>query len=163
MINDTTTENPFWQFTIKLWQHIEIRQILLELQDSRGLNINLLLLMLWLAKHNILVSEEQLLLLRAITEPLDDEILQPLRQLRKALKTFPGIPDELYQSAQHLELALEKQHIHDLYLASQQFLPTENATSIPICNLSLYASESGDGIIPLLTELSLQVAQACTT
>ena len=120
-----TVENPLWLFACNFYRKPGIAAALLALQDSAGLNVNLMLTAIWLGRQQLAWSPEQLQQLLATLTPTD-AVLLPLRQARRALKKLDDA--SLYAQAQQLELAIEQQQIAGLYTLCQQ-LSWKNADS----------------------------------
>ncbi|XOV80149.1 MAG: TIGR02444 family protein [Aestuariibacter sp.] len=76
---DTTL---FWQFAVAVYETDSMQEICLHFQDSYGLNVNLLLLCVWLDAHHCAINNDDFVTLQdAITET--DRELHLLREKRK--------------------------------------------------------------------------------
>lgn len=146
-------DNPLWQFALATWQKPGVANILLRLQDEHGLNVNLLLLMLWLGERQVIINATQQALLQETIEALDSEVLLPFRHIRRHLKSIPGLPPSLYDQARHLELAFEQWQLTRLYVCSKDFLPDIHATSCQLHNLICCSSGRLPAARPLLATL----------
>ncbi|MFD2262120.1 TIGR02444 family protein [Lacibacterium aquatile] len=76
--------NAFWNFASHLYADPEIAGACLHLQDACGARVNLLLLGLWLAHHQVVASDPAALAQRAVD--WHHQLVIPLRGLRRALK-----------------------------------------------------------------------------
>ena len=77
-------DNPFWHFSLSLWQNKTLRTLLLRLQDEQGQRINLILFASWLAKQKKEINTE-LKQLCLVSESWHDNIVSPIREARKKL------------------------------------------------------------------------------
>lgn len=76
----------FWHFSVDFYQQQAHEQALLQLQDQAGLNVNLLIFAIWLAKQQQSLTTTQWHHLNADTQMWQTKIIQPLRQARRASK-----------------------------------------------------------------------------
>lgn len=109
----------FWAFSLKVYP--DWQQSLLSLQDDYDLNINLLLLCVYLQQRNQQLNNQQLSALISIcdqTKPL----LMSHREVRRAAR---GVNEQIYSQLKQAELELEKQQQRALIdmANSMQFTP----------------------------------------
>lgn len=99
----------FWQFSLSLYP--AIKEVCLQWQDSYGVNINLLLFVLYLDKQQQSVSEAQLQQLEDLLQHFSTEVTQSIRALRRTLPS-PWLESEMQQPLRqqllNTELAAEK-------------------------------------------------------
>lgn len=114
-------DSAFWDFSIGFYARTEVESICLELQNRYELNVNLVLLALWLSAHkHIILSAEQWQQLVAIASPWQ-EIILPLRKSRQFIRDtviawsaefqaeIAASISEIELNAEHMQqLALEK-------------------------------------------------------
>lgn len=102
-----TAETPdFWSWTLARWQGVAATE-LLELQDAHGVVILEIMFVAWLGQRQIMVSPAGIALLRDRTQAWIDEVIVPLRAVRRAWKTS-GREASLRQRLQGLELEAER-------------------------------------------------------
>ena len=77
----------FWSFSLDFYGRPGVAETCLALQDSHGLDVNLVLYCCW---RGDLLSAAQIQAALGLTTPWRAEIVQPLRALRRRLK--PGFP-----------------------------------------------------------------------
>jgi len=81
-------EEPFWNFSVTYYERDGVSRSLLNLQDRYDLDVNLILLAIWagteLAFH---LKKEDFQALDAMTSNWRDNIVKPLRAVRRELKT----------------------------------------------------------------------------
>ena len=52
------TAEMFWDYSLKLWKNDELKVLLLEHQDKQGLDINLLLFLLWISEQRMILTTD---------------------------------------------------------------------------------------------------------
>lgn len=106
------TALDFWNFSIEIYRTSEIQQTLLDAQNRHGLNVNLALFCLFLNKHNIYLTEEQLSQLNQQLALFNGEFTSRLRELRqnfKASQSKLNNYQEIREALLKTELLLEQQ------------------------------------------------------
>ena len=98
-------------FDISLWKicdsyYHQHQALCLELQDNHQLNVNLLLLSLWLDKQDYLLSTQDWSQLQSETHQWEERVLLPYRKLRKLSKN--SLASDEYQQMLDVELMLER-------------------------------------------------------
>jgi uncharacterized protein (TIGR02444 family) len=140
---DIHTSEALWRFSLAFYARPGVSEALIALQDRCGYDVNLMLFCLW---HGVSgrsrVTDEQLVIADQIVHPIRAAIVEPLRALRRQLRSDPD-PDvqRLRQGIQALELTAEK--IVQKRLASLAGPPGSDADLIPRetaaqANLALY-------------------------
>lgn len=105
-----------WRWSLLLYP--EVKNTCLAWQDQYGLNVNLLLLLWYLQRQQLLCSSEQIQLLhQSLTA--QQQFTLPLRQLRRSLPA--GLDD---QAAQQMKQALLQAELRSEQLEQQQLLAT---------------------------------------
>lgn len=104
--------NPFWVFSLAVYDRPGVADACLALQDRLGLDVNLLLFCLWAGHCGHRLSAEELAALDAASAPWRDSVIRPLRGVRRWLKqpAQEGDADAsaLRREIQRLELAAER-------------------------------------------------------
>jgi len=117
-------DSPFWQFALTLYKDEALRRSLLTLQDAHQVVILELLFAVWLAEQGTEWRENDRQQSRQCTLPWVDEVIVPLRQLRRRWCANAG-RDAGYQ---HL-LAMELEAEHHLARLLLEQIPTSEAQS----------------------------------
>ncbi|KTD39182.1 hypothetical protein Lnau_0251 [Legionella nautarum] len=88
MVNTLTSEldNPFWQFSLKLYQHEAIKEACLSFQNQEGVNVNLLLVCCWLSYAVEVISQPEFEQAYQRIKEWHQQVTQPMRQVRQYLK-----------------------------------------------------------------------------
>ncbi len=115
------------------------------MQDAHGLNVNLLLWCVWTAAHLSTPDEAALRRAMQISGEWEENIVAPLRQVRRKLKTCGG-PEALRLQVKEAELSAEREVQSALEaMARRQLSPAsdEDAGSRARRTLAAYARAAG--------------------
>lgn len=119
-----------WEFSLKVYKEPEVEPACLLMQDKLGVDVNLLLTCLWLgASGRGRLSEEELCDLEQQVAFWQQEIIQPLRQVRRKLKDLSKVGGErfttLRKSVSSSELDAEQMEQQMLHQALQHRVENE--------------------------------------
>jgi uncharacterized protein (TIGR02444 family) len=112
-------DSPFWRFSLRFYARAKVSAACLALQDEAGVDVNLLLFLLFLAEHQRQVNAEEVAAIDRAVLAWRDSVVRPLRSLRRALKTGIGeISDTVSETfrGQIKRLELESEHIEQSVL-----------------------------------------------
>lgn len=82
-----------WAFSLRFYAQPGVEPACLALQDEHGVDVNVLLFLLWLALRGAKISKPQLEAILQASAPWQREVVAPLRRLRRRLKE-PILPVE---------------------------------------------------------------------
>lgn len=82
--------SPFWIFSLKVYRSPAVQAACLELQDGSGVDVNVLLFMLWLGSLGRYLTTDEVRGVVDAVEPWRCDVVVPLRSARRALKTPPA-------------------------------------------------------------------------
>ncbi len=108
------THADHWQFSLAVYTQEDVAGHCLALQDRIGLDVNMLLMMLWAASRwGHAPTTEQIAQADSLVQDWREEVILPLRKLRTRLKTGPApapdaITNELRENIKRLELEAER-------------------------------------------------------
>lgn len=85
--------NPFWDFSLKIYASPAVQQACLELQDGSGVDVNVLLYMLWHASQGRTLTDADAKAVLDAVERWRVEVVVPLRTARRNLKSPPATLD----------------------------------------------------------------------
>jgi uncharacterized protein (TIGR02444 family) len=102
-----------WSFATQFYARPEVERTLLQLQDENGLDIPLLITLLYAGRHGLVLSEKELGDALALAQRWQSRTIAPLRMARRALKAPEGTrPDSDQESLRtqikSVELAAER-------------------------------------------------------
>jgi len=111
--------NPFWDYSLATYGLDEVANNCLVLQDSFGLDVNLLLYAAWLANMDTRLDGEHLAAVEAEIADWRDQVVKPLRALRRRL---PHHARAAYvrEEIKGLELRVEQQQQDLMFACFQQ-------------------------------------------
>ena len=105
-------KNPFWDYSLALYRGPGVDRACLYLQDTHGLDVNLLLFCCWAGHNGHPIDPEEMSHLVKASEPWQAEFLRPLRAARRYLKgSRGGLPNKagpLYEAILANELKGEE-------------------------------------------------------
>ena len=135
-----------WDFCLAIYGQAAIEQSCLRLQDQNGANVNVLLWLCWLADRGIALDQQQLDLGLYKIATWHDDVVAPLRQLRRAIKQDYLYNQEVTEPAREAiktaELAAEKVELDWLEELSNRW--KVSSEGIPrAANLQLYLERLG--------------------
>jgi uncharacterized protein (TIGR02444 family) len=106
-------DSAFWRFSLRFYALPGVAAACLALQDEAGADVNLLLFLLFLADGGRAVSGDDVARLDASIAPWRSEVVEPLRALRRRLKTGigavpPALSEGLRTMVKKVELEAER-------------------------------------------------------
>ncbi|HEV7819696.1 MAG TPA: TIGR02444 family protein [Burkholderiales bacterium] len=140
-------ESRFWRFSLRFYARTKVSAACLALQDEAGVDVNLLLFLLFLAEHQRQVGAGDVAKLDAAVAAWRESVVKPLRALRRALKTGIGeisvTVSETFRG-QIKRLELDSEHIEQSVLEnfSTANLGTISASRMEAAHANIAAYES---------------------
>ena len=83
--------SPFWRFSLRLYRQPEVADACIALQETAGIDVNLLLFLLWHATLKRVLSAVEVGEIERRIGPWRDATVIPLRAVRRALKSPPAL------------------------------------------------------------------------
>jgi uncharacterized protein (TIGR02444 family) len=83
---ETQAGSAFWRFSVRFYRLPDVAEACIALQDGCGVDVNLTLFLLWLAAGQRRIGGAEVEALLAKAGPWRDEVVVPLRALRRRLK-----------------------------------------------------------------------------
>lgn len=90
-IQSASPGSPFWQFSLRFYRLPKVADACIALQEEAGVDVNLLLFLLWHAAQRRNLSVADVAALDAQIAPWRDMTVIPLRAVRRALKSPPTL------------------------------------------------------------------------
>ena len=142
--------SPFWTFSLRLYRLEGVPPACLRLQDVSGVDVNVLLFVLFAASRGRLLGAGDVASIRAGIEPWKMAVVVPLRGVRRYLRQCPDgfepqPADALRQRVKAIELEAERLQQEALYAGwpvetlGQAATPGEAARA----NIAAYAGALG--------------------
>ncbi len=101
--------SPFWDYTWEVYHRPHVAGVCIELQETYAADVNMLMLSCWLAAtgRGVLSVDEWGQSLH-VTSVWRNEVVKPLRHVRKHMKSEQRVPAELYQQVLDSEIKAER-------------------------------------------------------
>ena len=109
-VGEPSDDEALWRFSLAFYAHAGVSEVLIRLQDRAGLDVNLMLFALWLGvSGRRRLTSEELVMADRIVHPIRTGIVEPLRALRRKLRSDPDLDlQRLREAVKELELAAER-------------------------------------------------------
>ena len=112
--------SPFWRFSLRFYRQPKVADACIALQEERGVDVNLLLFLLWQATRKRAFAAADVKELEGRIGGWRDMTVIPLRTLRRALKSPPplvaGAAAELFRTkVKAVELEAERLQQEAMY------------------------------------------------
>jgi uncharacterized protein (TIGR02444 family) len=155
--------SPFWRFSLRFYRQSEVADACIALQEEAGVDVNLLLFLLWHATQRRTLSAAEVAELERRIAPWRNTTVIPLRTVRRALKSPPalvaGAPAELFRTkikAIELEAErLQQEAMHDLAVPSLLGHDAPSLEAAARANIAAYATICGTAFPQSATETLL--------
>lgn len=141
--------DAFWDYSLDLYGRPGVEAACIELQQRHRIDVNLVLLCLWLAERGTALDGEMIARLCHAADRWQVEVVRPLRALRRRLKTrladsepnsvASGRP-EIATSirARVVALEIDAEHLEQLHLSRVAGrLPTSAASGLELASANL--------------------------
>ena len=140
--------SPFWRFSLRFYRQPQVADACIALQEEAGVDVNLLLFLLWYATLARALSAAEVADLERRIGAWRDATVIPLRGVRRALKSPPGLvaaaATELFRTRiKAVELEAERLQQEAMYeLARAALLGREAASpnEAARANVAAYAA-----------------------
>ena len=112
--------SPFWQFSLRFYRQPQVADTCIALQEERGVDVNLLLFLLWQATRKRAFTAAEVAEIERRVGAWREMTVIPLRSLRRALKSPPqlvaGAATELFRTkVKAVELEAERLQQEAMY------------------------------------------------
>ena len=132
--------NPFWAYSLERYARPGVAEACLALQDGLGADVNLLLFCCWAGHRGHRLAAAELESLLAVSRPWQDEVVGPLRRVRRRLKAEAGSAAPiaaLREAVKAAELEAER-IVQDRLQACLPLAEGPADEAAPAANLTLY-------------------------
>jgi uncharacterized protein (TIGR02444 family) len=140
--------SPFWRFSLQFYRLPGVAEACITLQEEAGVDVNLLLFLLWHGAQERRLSNQEVERLEQSVAPWRERAVVPLRAIRRALKSPPGLVEggaaEAFRTrikAVELEAErLQQEAMHDLVRAGLLGEAAPSAAEATRANVAAYAA-----------------------
>jgi uncharacterized protein (TIGR02444 family) len=144
----TRQESPFWRFSLRFYRQPAVADVCIRLQEEAGVDVNLLLFLLWHATHKRALAAAEVAELEQRIGAWRDMTVIPLRSVRRALKSPPALvapaAAELFRTRiKAVELEAERLQQEAMYELARAALWGREAPSLDAAaraNIAAYAA-----------------------
>jgi len=143
-------ESPFWRFSLRFYARSKVSAACVVLQDNAGIDVNLLLFLLFLAEHQRSIEAGEVARLDAGVSAWREQVVTRLRDLRRALKPgigeIPGTVSETFRGQiKRLELESERieQAVLERFSADTIGSPASSRMAAALSNFAAYETHLG--------------------
>ncbi|MGH6770977.1 MAG: TIGR02444 family protein [Xanthobacteraceae bacterium] len=159
-----TPGSPFWQFSLRFYRLPKVADACIALQEDAGVDVNLLLFLLWQATQGRTFSAADVAALEEKIGPWRDMTVVPLRNVRRALRTPPvlvvGMTAEAFRNrikAVELEAErLQQEAMFELAQSTPQGTPASSPEEAGRANVTSYQTMLGVAFPNAATEILLE-------
>lgn len=86
--------NPFWTFSLGYYRGAGVSEACLDLQDNCGVDVNVVLFLVWQATQKRSFPADQVKLIAGKVRPWQADVIGPIRTLRRMLKDSAPLLDK---------------------------------------------------------------------
>ncbi|WP_170146118.1 TIGR02444 family protein [Rhodoplanes elegans] len=83
--------SPFWRFSLATYRKPSVAEACLALQDDHGVDVNVLLFVMWLGTQGRRLDAGEILRVRDAAAGWAGDVVVPLRMIRRCLKDAPPL------------------------------------------------------------------------
>jgi len=143
--------SPFWQFSLRFYRQPQVADTCIALQEERGVDVNLLLFLLWQATRKRAFTAAEVAEIERRVGAWREMTVIPLRTLRRALKSPPplvaGAAAEFFRTkVKAVELEAERLQQEAMYELANAGTWGQGAPSLAEaarCNIAAYEEMGG--------------------
>jgi uncharacterized protein (TIGR02444 family) len=142
--------SPFWTFSLGYYRGAGVSEACLELQDNCGVDVNVVLFLLWLASQKRTLAADQVKLVADKVRRWQIDVIGPIRALRRMLKSDAPLLDkgsaELFRTKiKAIELESERLQQQAMYAMAAGLTSDTAPTAEAAARASIAAYESALG------------------
>src|SRR5262249_34616641 len=140
--------SPFWHFSLRFYREPAVADACIGLQEEAGIDVNLLLFVLWQATRNRVLSKKEVEELETAIAPWRAATVIPLRGVRRALKSppdlvAPAIAEQFRTRIKAVELEAERLQQEAMYrLADRAPLGRDTRSPMEAARASIAAYQA---------------------
>jgi uncharacterized protein (TIGR02444 family) len=143
-------DTPFWRFSLAFYRQAGVAEACIALQDDCGVDVNLMLFLLWLAANGRQLSIDNVKELDAAVRDWRELTIIPIRAVRRQLKAAPTLVEAGKQEAfrtkiKAIELEAERLQQEALYARSRSAARGSRAPAPVAARANLAAYERALG------------------
>ncbi len=149
----TSAQSPFWRFSLRFYRQPGVADACIALQEKSGIDVNLLMFLLWHATQSRALSTAEVKELERRIAPWREMTVVPLRTMRRALKSPGGLVEpaaaEVFRTrVKALELEaerLQQEAMYEIVAASLLGRKASSAQEAAQANIATLEASCGRG------------------
>jgi uncharacterized protein (TIGR02444 family) len=107
------SESGLWRFSLAFYRRPGVADACIRLQDEAGVDVNVMLYLLYLAARGKAISAAEMSRIEAVAADWRSAVVVPLREIRRKLKSplgvfAPAVTAELRNDVKRIELGAER-------------------------------------------------------
>jgi uncharacterized protein (TIGR02444 family) len=145
-MTDTSSQgSPFWRFSLAFYRLPKVADACIALQEGAGVDVNVLLYLLWQARQGRRFAVDDVAALDAKVAPWREATVIPLRAVRRALKSPPAlvagaIAEAFRNRIKAVELEAERLQQEAMFALAPRGQAGANAAEAAQANVDAYAT-----------------------
>ncbi|MCA8868948.1 MAG: TIGR02444 family protein [Rhodobacteraceae bacterium] len=142
----TDDAGAFWAFSLRVYATSGVESACLDLQDTHGLDVNLVLFCCWAGSLGVAFTKRQMADVAGQSREWQDKVVQPLRTIRRDMKNMVTNDDQkqsLRDLVKQAELSAEMLQQHSLAQSLNGKQPDTPGKQVIRVNLQAYAGVAG--------------------
>jgi uncharacterized protein (TIGR02444 family) len=148
---DAAAASPFWRFSLAVYADPEVAKVCIELQDSAGADVNVLLYMLFAASCGRRLSIDDVRGIVAAVEHWRTGVVVPLRTARRSLRSPPPSIDAKLAAGLRLQVKkveleaerLQQDALYRLCAVDELGRAEPSLEAAAVANVDAYAGAAG--------------------
>jgi uncharacterized protein (TIGR02444 family) len=145
-MTDTAMTTPIWDFVLNYYGRKGVSEALIGLQDSQGIDVNMLLFLMWMAAQKKSVAAGDIKLVSEASYPWQRSVVVPIRGVRRLLKdNAPLVASDaaaaFRKKVQAIELEGEQLQLNAMAALAAKLAPASAASAEEAARQSIRAFE----------------------
>ena len=129
IMTETAVSTPIWDFVLNYYGRKGVSEALIGLQDNHGIDVNMLLFLVWLAAQGKCLAADDVKFVSTTSHAWQRSVVVPIRTVRRLLKeNAPLVPAEaaaaFRKKVQAIELEGEQLQLNAMAALVERLKPT---------------------------------------
>jgi uncharacterized protein (TIGR02444 family) len=130
VMSETAVSTPIWDFVLNYYGRKGVSEALIGLQDQHGIDVNMLLFLMWMAAQGKCVAAEDVEFVSTTSHAWQRAVVVPIRGVRRLLKENPPlVPAEaaaaFRKKVQAIELEGEQLQLNAMAALVERLKPAQ--------------------------------------
>jgi uncharacterized protein (TIGR02444 family) len=158
-MTDMSAATPIWDFVLNYYGRKGVSEALIGLQDSQGIDVNMLLFLIWMAAQKKSVAAGDVKLVSDTSHPWQRSVVVPVRAVRRLLKdsaplVAPETAAAFRKKVQAVELEGEQLQLNAMaaMVATLKPVPAASAEAAARANVKAFEAAAGKSFPPEAVE-----------